>query len=227
MGSFCPSSLTQSTVPSQFVALETVYLETIDGVTIETDVLRTDAPQIRATVVIGHPHPLYGGSRHDHLVQAMQHAAFDLDCHSIAPDFRGVGNSGGVHDDGDSERLDLMAACELADMMNPDGAIIMVGYSFGSVVALNVTHPLIQGWIGIAPPLPMLTADPLASRHAPPKILLAPQHDQFTPPDELRTRCATWTNTTVTELPSVDHFIAVGAKDACLAALGGVLSQVQ
>ena len=209
------------------MALETVYLETIDGVAIEADVLRTDAPQVRATVVIGHPHPLYGGSRHDHIVQTMQRAAYQRDCHSIAPDFRGVGNSGGFHDDGDSERLDLMAACELAEMMEPDGPIVMVGYSFGSVVALNVTHPLIRGWIAIAPPLPMFTSDPLASRHAPAKVLLAPQHDQFTKPEELRTRSESWTNTTMTELVGVDHFIAVGAEDACLTALDTVLSQLQ
>ena len=224
MGSFFPSSLTQSTVPSRFVALETVYLETLDGVSLEADVLRTDAPKVRATVVIGHPHPLYGGQRTDRVVQAMQRAAFQRDCHSIAPDFRGAGNSGGLHDDGNAERLDLMAMCELADMMEPDGPIIMSGYSFGSVVALNVTHPLIAGWVALAPPLPMMTSRPLASRYSQPKILIAPEHDQFTRPNDLRESVSTWTNTTVVELPGVDHFIALGGDDACLAALDALLA---
>ncbi|MGA0118261.1 MAG: alpha/beta hydrolase [Ilumatobacteraceae bacterium] len=218
------SSLTHSTVPSPYVALETVYLETIDGVKIEADVVRTDAEKVRATVVIGHPHPLYGGDRRNHVVQAMQRAALRMDCHSIAPDFRGVGMSGGEHDDGDSERLDLLAACDLADMMDPDGAIIMCGYSFGSVVAMNVTHPYIAGWIAMAPPIPMLANNPLCSRYSQPKILLAPEHDQFTQPDALITQASTWTSTTVHVMPQVDHSIAVGAEQFFASAIAEVLS---
>jgi alpha/beta superfamily hydrolase len=223
MGSFCASSLTYSTVPSPSVALETVYLETIDGVSIEADILRTDADIVRGTVIIGHPHPIYGGDRHNHVVQAMQRAAYESDCHSIAPDFRGTGMSGGQHDDGDSERLDLMAACELADMMNPDGLIIMSGYSFGSIVALNVTHPYVAGWIAMAPPLPMLTNDPLSHHYTQPKILLAPQHDQFTSPEKLIDRVSSWTNTTVHVIPQVDHSITVGAQDHFAQALADIL----
>ncbi|MEY4995800.1 MAG: hypothetical protein RLZ67_525 [Actinomycetota bacterium] len=224
MGSFCVSSLTYSTVPSPSVALETVYLETIDGISIEADVLRTDAEKVRATVVIGHPHPLYGGDRHNHVVHAMQRAALRMDCHSIAPDFRGVGMSGGEHDDGDSERLDLLAACDLADMMNPDGAVIMCGYSFGSVVAMNVTHPYIAGWIAVAPPLPLLTSDPLCSRYSQPKILLAPEHDQFTQPDALIARTSTWTNAAIQVIPQVDHSIAVGAEEFFFSGISDVLA---
>ncbi len=205
------------------MGVETVYLETIDGIEIEADVMRTDAPEVRGTVIIGHPHPLYGGDRHNHVVAALQRAALQMNCHSIAVDFRGVGNSGGVHDDGDAERLDLVAACELADMMNPDGAIVMSGYSFGSVVALNVTHPLIAGWIAIAPPLAMLKTTPTAVRYSFPKVLVAPEHDQFTDPNALIAHVADWTNTTVSVLPNVDHMIAVGAEKAAVEALSQVL----
>lgn len=224
MGSFCVSSLTYSTVPSPSVAMETVYLETIDGVTIEADVLRTDAAVVRGTVIIGHPHPLYGGDRHNHVVQAMQRVALELNCHSIAPDFRGTGMSGGTHDDGDAERLDLLAACELADMMEPDGAIVMCGYSFGSVVAMNVTHPYITGWIALAPPLPMLTSAPLSSRFSQPKVLLAPEHDQFTNPAQLQEFVSSWKATTVHVMPQVDHSIAIGADTFFAHALDDVLS---
>lgn len=206
------------------MGVETVYLETIDGIEIEADVIRTDATFVRGTVVIGHPHPLYGGDRHNHVVQALQRAALANDCHSIAVDFRGVGNSGGMHDDGDAERLDLVAACELADMMHPDGPIIMSGYSFGSVVALNVTHPLIAGWVAIAPPLAMLNNEPTSTRYSHPKILLAPEHDQFTDPHALIHHVARWGHTTVTVLPGVDHMIAVGAEAAALTALQTMLS---
>lgn len=205
---------------------ETVYLETIDGVAIEADVVRSDAPHVRAVVVIGHPHPLYGGDRFNHVVRAMQEAAFALDCHSIAVDFRGVGNSGGTYDDGDSERLDLAAAVELADLLTDDCPVVMTGYSFGGVVALNVSHPLITSWIALAPPAQMMTHSPLAAQKPGQKIIMCPEHDQFTTPETMREFTKEWTHTTVMELPQVDHSILVGAVDACTSALKSVLDSL-
>jgi alpha/beta superfamily hydrolase len=202
---------------------ETVSLETLDGVTIEAGIVRSDANQPLATVIIGHPHPLYGGDRSSHVVRALQVAAWELNCHSIAINFRGVGYSGGEHDNGDSERLDLVAACELADMMEPDGDIIMAGYSFGAVVALNVTHPLITAWIGIAPPVPLMGSTPTASSHHRPKFLFAPEHDQYSTPAQLRAHVSGWSSTTVAQIQGVDHFIAVGAKDTARDALSQAL----
>jgi alpha/beta superfamily hydrolase len=194
---------------------ETVYLETLDGVTIETDVVRTEQYPARAVVVIAHPHPQFGGDRHNHVVRALQDAAEDLGCHSIAVDFRGVGNSGGIHDNGDAERLDLAAACELADMIEPDCPIVMAGYSFGSVVGLNVSNPYIAAWLAVAPPLPLMTSTPTAANNHRPKFLLVPEHDQYTSPTQLRDAVTAWTNTTVVELPGVDHFIVADAPRGC------------
>ena len=194
---------------------ETVYLETLDGVTIETDVVRTEQYPARAVVIIAHPHPQYGGDRHNHVVRALQTAAAELHCHSIAVDFRGVGNSGGLHDNGDSERLDLAAACELADMIEPECPIVMAGYSFGSVVGLNVSNPFIAAWLAVAPPLPMMQSLPTAANNHRPKFILAPEHDQFTNPAQLRDAVSTWANTTVIDLPGVDHFILADAPVAC------------
>ena len=194
---------------------ETVYLETLDGISIESDVVRTDQYPARAVVVIAHPHPEYGGDRFNHVVRALQDAAADLGCHSIAIDFRGVGNSGGIHDNGDAERLDLAAACELADMIEPDCPIIMAGYSFGSVVGLNVSNPFIAAWLAVAPPLPFMTSVPTAANNHRPKFLLVPEHDQFTSPAQLRDAVDSWTNTTVVDLPGVDHFIMADGPRAC------------
>ncbi len=224
-GSFA-SALTAFTVPSCTVGVETVYLDTIDGIQIEADVIRTDTYPAKAVVIIGHPHPLHGGDRFNPVVRAMQEAAASHGCHSIAVDFRGVNNSGGVHDDGDSERLDLAAACELAEMIEPECPIIMTGYSFGSMVALNVTNPWIAAWIAVAPPLPLMKSTPLAAQNSRPKILIAPEHDQFTDPTALRAATSSWTNTVIVELPHVDHFIAMGALAACKNALNSVLGQM-
>ena len=218
--------LTVSTVPSCPVGVETIYLETIDGINVEADLVRTDADLVRAVVIIGHPHPLYGGDRFNHVVRAMQDVALGLDCHSIAVDFRGVNNSGGFHDDGDSERLDLAAACELSDLIAPEVPIIMTGYSFGSVVGLNVSNPWIAGWIAIAPPAQMMKSLPSAANNPRRKIIIAAEHDQFTTPDEMATAISTWDNSQIILAPGVDHSFAVNATTLCNSALSQLLETI-
>jgi len=218
--------LTVSTVPSCPVGVETIYLETIDGINVEADLMRTDAEHVRAVVIIGHPHPLYGGDRFNHVVRAMQEAALRLDCHSIAVDFRGVNNSGGIHDDGDSERLDLAAACQLSDLIAPEVPIIMTGYSFGSVVGLNVSNPWIAGWIAVAPPAQMMKSAPSAANSPRPKIVIAAQHDQFTTPDEMAAAVSAWSNCEIISAPGVDHSFAVNAGSLCNTALSRLLETI-
>jgi alpha/beta superfamily hydrolase len=203
---------------------EAVLLETLDGVHIDAVDIRSDAHTPVATVVIGHPHPLYGGDRTNHVVRALQQAAWENDCHSIAVNFRGVGMSGGEHDNGDAERLDLAAACELAEMIEPEANIVMSGYSFGAVVALNVTHPLITAWIGIAPPVSMMGSQPTARTHHRPKFLFVPEHDQFCSPDQLREHTLEWTHTSITVVNGVDHFFAAEALNTARRAVAMALT---
>ena len=218
--------LTVSTVPSCPVGVETIYLETIDGINVEADLVRTDADLVRAVVIIGHPHPLYGGDRFNHVVRAMQEVALGLDCHSIAVDFRGVNNSGGFHDDGDSERLDLAAACQLSDLIAPEVPIIMTGYSFGSVVGLNVSNPWIAGWIAVAPPAQMMKSVPSAANSPRPKIVITAEHDQFTTPDEMASAVSAWSNCEIISAPGVDHSFAVNAQTLCNTALSRLLETI-
>lgn len=205
---------------------ETVSLETLDGVSIEADIVRSDEAMPRATVVIGHPHPLHGGNRDNHVVRALQHAAWSLGCNSIAPDFRGVGNSGGEHDDGNAERLDLAAACELADLLEIDIPVVAAGYSFGAAVALDLAHPLVAAWLAIAPPLAMLSRGPVSSRNPRPKMIVSPEHDQFGDPDDVRALVTTWENAQVRVAPSVDHFLLAGADQICRGALDELLTLI-
>lgn len=205
---------------------ETVSLETIDGVRLEADIVWAQAPSPAAFVVIGHPHPLHGGDRHSHVVRAIQEAAFAHGCHSVAPDFRGAGGSMGVHDGGDAERLDLAAACRMIDLVEDSVPVIMAGYSFGSVVAMNVTTPDISGWLAVAPPILHGGGSVLSAADHRPKHIVMPAHDQFTPVESLLPAVEGWTNTTVSIVPSVDHFFAAGAGAACAAGLAEILSRI-
>jgi hypothetical protein len=208
------------------VAVETVFLDTIDGISIEADIVRMDSHLVPATVVIAHPHPLYGGARFNPVVRAIQEASIDAGCSSIAIDFRGVGNSGGMHDNGDAEVLDLAAACELALDIHPDSPIVMAGYSFGAVVALNVSHPYISGWLAIAPPVQMMNTPPVASRSHHPKSLVMPSRDQFTSVEAIQSAVETWANTSLTIADNTDHYFAHGAHKFVAPALASIVAQL-
>jgi alpha/beta superfamily hydrolase len=188
-----------------FVSIETVTLTTIDGVPIAADIATAavDRP-IRGGVVLAHPHPLYGGDRFNPVIDALFRAFPEHGFHAVRFDFRGAGDSGGDHHDGDSERLDVAAAVDFLAPFNDD--IWSIGYSFGSIVAMNVVEPRVSGWIAVAPPL--ADGSPVLAGHDPrPKLLLVPEHDQFCPTSSARERSREWPNTTIVEVAGTDHFL--------------------
>ncbi len=92
------------------------------------------------SVLVCHPHPLYGGNMLNNIVIAICQA---LPRHSIAAfrfNFRGVGNSGGAFGGGVAEQEDVKAA--LAFILSaPDidsKRIGLAGYSFSARVVLPV-----------------------------------------------------------------------------------------
>lgn len=187
------------------MSIETVTLTTIDGVPIAADIATAAVDRsIRGGVVLAHPHPLYGGNRFNPVIDALFRALPEHGFHAVRFDFRGAGDSGGDHDDGDSERLDVAAAVDFLAPFNDD--IWSIGYSFGSIVAMNVVEPRVSGWIAVAPPL--ADGSPvLAGRDPRPKLLLVPEHDQFCPTSSARERSREWPNNTIVEVAGTDHFL--------------------
>lgn len=187
------------------MAFETVTLTTIDGVSIEADVATasTSAP-VRGGVVLAHPHPLHGGDRLNSVVDVLFSALPERGFHTIRFDFRGAGGSGGRHDGGDGERLDVAAAVDFAATLCDD--VWVIGYSFGSIVAMNVIEPRVSGWVAMAPPF-MGDANVLVGRDPRPKLLLTPEHDQFCPPDRVREHTRDWPRTSIVVVPGTDHFL--------------------
>ncbi|CAB4875931.1 unannotated protein [freshwater metagenome] len=181
-------------------------LDALDGVQVEADLVRLD--DARGSVVITHPHPLYGGDRFNPVVEALFTALPRAGFTALRFDFRGVNNSGGSHDGGDSERLDVVGALELLELVDPDSPIWLVGYSFGAHVALNVVDPRLSGWVAVAPPLAAMNTRCLADRDHRPKLLLVPEHDQFSPPAPTATFTEGWQSCTQQTVEMADHFLS-------------------
>ena len=105
------------------------------------EVLR-DAPpaemSLRGVVVIAHPHPLFGGTMDNKVVQTMARAFVACGWTAVRFNFRGVGASDGVHDEGRGETEDMQA---VVHQLAPNGPLALAGFSFGAFVASRTAEP--------------------------------------------------------------------------------------
>ena len=92
-----------------------------------------DRPEgaLRGTAVIAHPHPLFGGTMDNKVVQTLARAFHQAGWRTVRFNFRGVGASAGVHDEGRGELQDLLAVVAHAQ---PQGPLALAGFSFGAFV---------------------------------------------------------------------------------------------
>ena len=91
-----------------------------------------DAPEgiLRGTALIAHPHPQFGGTLDNKVVQTLARAFVDLGYESWRPNFRGIGESEGAYDQGRGEVDDLFSVFNTF----PPGKIVLAGFSFGAAM---------------------------------------------------------------------------------------------
>jgi alpha/beta superfamily hydrolase len=180
----------------------------------------TAAPA-RAAVVC-HPHPLYGGSMLDVVVQAILAAMWSLDYATLRFNFRGVGRSEGEHDNGYGEVLDAQSAVKW--MAGSAGIqrdrLILAGYSFGAIVAVNAGVKLseVDPVVAVAPPI---VTDGIREISAMKKrlVVVAGEEDRYCPASQLEVlRNALLGLMRLKVIPDADHFFA-GQEDEVTAAL--------
>ncbi len=109
----------------------------------------------RQLAIVCHPHPLYGGTMHNKVVFRAAKAATHLEVPVLRFNFRGVGQSEGTHAGGTGERDDARAALDYLVRRFPQTPVAMMGFSFGSVVALAVgsADARVNALVGIGLPV--------------------------------------------------------------------------
>lgn len=107
------------------------------------DVPAAAAP--RGVAVIAHPHPLFGGTMDNKVVQTLARAFVQAGWTALRFNFRGVGASSGTHDEGRGELQDLLAVVQQLAPPAADGlpALALAGFSFGAFV---MSHALAALW---------------------------------------------------------------------------------
>jgi uncharacterized protein len=108
---------------------------------IET-VVADPGAQHRGLALIAHPHPLYGGTLDNKVVQTLARALFAQGYVTVRINFRGVGASDGVFDEGRGETEDWLAVARR--MQERFGALpwVLAGFSFGAFVQSQVAQRL-------------------------------------------------------------------------------------
>ena len=102
-----------------------------------------DEPQgaVVGTAVIAHPHPLFGGTMNNKVVQTLARAFVQCGWRAVRFNFRGVGASQGEHDAGRGEAQDML---QVVQQVAPHGPLALAGFSFGAFVTTHVVAGLAE-----------------------------------------------------------------------------------
>jgi alpha/beta superfamily hydrolase len=144
------------------------------------------ASPARGLAVLAHPHPKLGGTLHNPVVF---HCDRELNAAGFATlrfQFRGVGSSEGIHDDGHGEVEDVRAAATWLREIAPGAPLLLVGYSFGAVCSLRLAcaHD-VDGVIAIGLPARTLGAEEVERLRCP-LVVVQGADDELASPDDVR-----------------------------------------
>ncbi len=175
--------------------------------------LRPDADAAPLSVLLCHPHPLFGGTVHNKVVYHAMKALTGLGLPVLRFNFRGVGSSAGQHDGGHGEQDDARAAL---DWLHAEFAlpVLSVGFSFGASMALRAGNrdSRVAGLVSLG--TPVRAADRRYSYKfllecTKPRLFLSGTADEFGPVEEVEAALATLPEPKqVSWIEGADHFFA-------------------
>jgi uncharacterized protein len=129
-----------------------------------------------------HPHPLYGGTMHTKVVFKVAQTMQALGMPTLRFNFRGVGHSTGMYDEGRGEMDDVRYALDFLSHRYPGLPVILAGFSFGSWVGLRVAanDDRVQAMIGLGVPARSFNGDTLQGCYKP-KLIIQGTEDDLAP----------------------------------------------
>ena len=104
--------------------------------------------------IVLQPHPQYGGTMKNKIVQLMYNIFLENGFSVVKLNFRGVGKSDGVFDNGQGELSDAAAALDWIERENLDYSQCWVsGFSFGALICMQLImrRPEVDNFIAISP----------------------------------------------------------------------------
>lgn len=100
-------------------------------------------PAPRGLALVAHPHPLYGGTMDNKVAQTLARGFLALGYVAVRMNFRGVGKSAGIYDEGRGETDDMAALLTHMREKYPALPLALGGFSFGTFVQSELQQRLI------------------------------------------------------------------------------------
>ena len=111
----------------------------LDGAAGRIEVASSIPDEPRSVAVIAHPHPLFGGTMDNKVVTTLVRAFVESGAATFRFNFRGVGASEGVHDEGRGETDDMLQVIAHAKGGMAALPLKLAGFSFGGAIAVRAS----------------------------------------------------------------------------------------
>lgn len=135
--------------------------------------------------LILHPHPQFGGTMNNQIVYHLYHSFRKRGFSVLRFNFRGVGKSQGLFDNGQGELSDAASALDWMQTYNKEAKTCWIaGVSFGAWISMQLLmrRPEIAGFISVAPPANLYDFSFLAPCPSP-GLMVNGSDDRVVPPD--------------------------------------------
>jgi alpha/beta superfamily hydrolase len=174
--------------------------------------------------VICHPHPLMGGDMNNSAVRIIAESLQISKIATLRFNFRGVGKSEGLFDEGKGETEDIAAAASfLKEKTIQD--ILLVGYSFGAWVSSRALPKLnLRKTVLIAPPLELFPFD-FSILRGKVGLMVSADGDPYCPVKKI-TKAADDLTCPLIIIPDTDHFF-FGKENALAASISSYVNKPQ
>jgi alpha/beta superfamily hydrolase len=161
-----------------------VSLPTRDGLQLE-GLFSREKDKGGGSVILCHPHPLYGGDMDNNVVVALQGALAQKGFSTLRFNFRGVGGSEGGYSAGGAEVEDVQAAVQFA-AGEDDGPLSLAGYSFGAYAGVQgvAQDDRVKALVCISPPVALYDFASLREEWRP-KLVVTGKRDLICPVNDV------------------------------------------
>lgn len=192
---------------------EAITIITGDGLRLIGEVARPIDGDLSHAILCLHPRPTHGGMMDSHIFKKAANRLPALAGITVVRfNTRGTsseqGTSEGEFGNGVTERADVIAAIEHCFSELKVKSLWIVGWSFGTDLALqHAIDPRVQGLILLSPPLMTTKEEDLAfwAKDGRPIVALVPEHDDYLKPDAARLRFSATPNVEVVESIGAKH----------------------
>jgi uncharacterized protein len=183
----------------------------------------------KGTALVLHPHPLHGGTMHNKVVFRAARALNDAGFITLRMNFRGVGQTTGIHDHGRGEADDARKAIDYLVEQYPNLPITLAGFSFGARFGLEVgiLDSRVTRLIGLGTPVNMYDFDFLKKCRKP-LLLVHGDRDEHGDVNKLKAIAAeipSESNVQIEIIKGADHFFE-GYLDEMMRAITNWITKV-